>query len=124
MLSPPSLPAPEKASYDPLVKSSKPEEGSFFLRGSPVLLPFLPCTPNPFWVLSEGSKASSNPFKERVRELSLNNNGGLGEAVRLLQAEARDLISQNVFLAMKMDELKKQLESVSCVPKHLCRSSF
>ena len=87
-------------------------------------LPSLPGTFNPFWVSLAGSKARFNPFEEQVRELPFNNDRGLGEAERLLQVEVRNLTSRNIFLAMKVDELKQQLESVGCVSKRLCRGSF
>ena len=122
LLSPPSPWAPKKAPYNPLIKSLEPEKGSFFWKGFPVPLPFLPGSPNPFWVSLKGSKAGSNPFKERVLEPSLNNNGG--EAEWFLQAEVRDFTSQNVFLAMEVDKLKEPLESAGRVPKRLCRGSF
>ena len=95
LLSPPSSLVPEEVPYNLLVKSLELEEGSSFWRGSLVPLPSLPGSPNLFRVLLVGLKASSNPFEEQVREPPLNNNGG--EAERLLQAEVRDLTSQNVF---------------------------
>ena len=124
MLSPSFPPAPEEAFYDPLVKFLKLDEGSPFWRESSVPLLSLPGSPNPFRVSPGGSKASSNPFKERVWEPPLTNNGKLGEAERLLQAEVRDLTFRNVFLAMEMNKLKEQLESAGRVPKRLCRGSF
>ena len=87
-------------------------------------LPSLPGTPNPFQMSPAGSKASSNLFEKQVREPPLHCNGRLEEAERLLQAGVRDLTSQNVFLAMELDELKKQFECASCVLKRLCRGSF
>ena len=120
----PPLLAPKVASYDPLVEFLEPEEISPFGRRFPVPLPSLPGSPNPFQVSPGGSKASSNPLKEQVQEPPLHNDKGLGEAEQLLQAEVRDLTSQNVFLAMEVDKLKEQLESTVCVPKHLCRGSF
>ena len=84
----------------------------------------LPGSLNPFWVSPGGSKASFNPFEERVRELPFNNNGGLGKVERLFQAEVKDFTFWNVFLAMDVDELKEQLESASRVPKRLCKGSF
>ena len=121
-MSPPSLPVSEEALYDPLVESLEAEEGSPFRRGSPVPLPSLPGSPNPFWVSPRGSKANSNPFEKRVQEPPFNNNGG--EAERLLQAEVRDFTSQNVFLAMEVDKLKEQLESAGHVQKRFYRGSF
>ena len=121
-LSLPSPLAPEEAPYDPLAESSEPEEGSPLWRRFLVPLPSLPGSPNPFWVSPGGSEASSNPFEERVREPPLNNNKG--EAKWLLQAEVRNLTSQNVFLAMEVDELKEQLESAGRVPKLLHKGSF
>ena len=57
-------------------------------------------------------------------EPPLNNNVGLGETERLLQAEVRDLTFWNVFLALEVDKLKEQLASAGHVPKRLCRGSF
>ena len=75
-------------------------------------------------VLLAGSWASSNPFEERVREPPLNYNKRLGEAERLFQAEVRDLTSWNVFLALEVNKLKKQLESAGHVLKSFCRGNF
>ena len=119
-----SLPTPEEASYDPLVESLEPEKGSLFWRKFQVPLLSLPGSPNLFRLLPGGSKASSNPFVEGGQEPPLNNNVGLREAEGLLQMKVRDLIFQNVFLAMEVDKLKKQLKSAGCVSKRLCRGSF
>ena len=119
---PPALPKP--APYNPLAKSSKPEKGGLFWLGYLVPMLSLPGSPNPFQVLPKGSRASSNPFEECVQEPSLHNHTGPGEAELFLGEEVRDLTFWNLFLAMEVDKLKKQLESLSCVPKRLYRGSF
>ena len=73
--------------YDPLVESLEPKKGSFSWRRSPVPLPSLPGSLNPFRVSPGGSKASSNPFEKWVQESPLHNNEKSGETEGLLQAE-------------------------------------
>ena len=92
-------------------------EGGPFWIGSLVLLPFLPGSPNPFYVLPKGF---SNPFEERVQESSPT--GSPDEVNLFLCKKFKELTTCNL-LAMQVDELKKQLECAGCLPKRFCKGS-
>ena len=86
--------------------------------GSSVLLPFLPGSPNPFYVLPEGS---SYLFEERVQESSPV--GGPDKVLLFLCKEVKKLTTQNFLLVMQVDELKNQLKCAGYLPKRLYRGS-
>ena len=116
--SPPPPPLPEKVPYNPLFESSEPPGGGPFRVGSLVPLPFLPGSLNPFCVLPGGS---SNPFEERSQKSSPVR--GPDEVQLFFCKEVKELTTRNLLLAMQVDELKKQLECASCLPKCFCRGS-
>ena len=86
--------------------------------GSPVLLLSIPGSPNSFCILPEGS---SNLFEERVQESSPIE--GPDEVKLFLCEKVKELTTRNPLLAMQVDELKKQLEYPSRLPKRLCKGS-